>query len=157
MIADNTALAPYYERLFATHLSVRFGDVGLDKSLLHWINDGLMAVFFLLVGLEIKREVLRRRAVAARRRRRCRSSARIGGMLVPAAIYVAFNRGDADLAARLGDPGGDRHRLLARRAGAAGQPRAALAEGIPDRRSPIFDDLGAIVGHRGRSTPTTFR
>ena len=54
-------------------------------------------------------------------------------MAVPALIYVAFNWGDPDDAARLGDPGGDRHRLRARRAVAARHPRAGVAEGVPHR------------------------
>ena len=73
-----------------TKLTVAFGAAGLSKPLLLWINDGLMAVFFLLIGLEIKREVvegeLSRPAQVA-----LPIAGAIGGIVVPAAIYVAFN------------------------------------------------------------------
>lgn len=143
MIADNTALAPYYERLFATHLSVRFGDVGLDKSLLHWIDDGLMAVFFLLIGLEIKREVVEGE-LSSRAQATLPLVAAFFGMLVPAAIYVAFNRADAislrgwaipsatDIAFSLG--------VLALLGSRVPIGLKVLLTAIA-----VFDDLGAIV------------
>jgi len=62
----------------------------LGLSLLHWVNDGLMAIFFLLVGLEIKREVLEGE-LAARPKRILPGFAALGGMVVPALIYLAFN------------------------------------------------------------------
>ena len=78
------------DRLFTTRLTVDFGGVGLSKPLLLWINDGLMAVFFLLVGLEIKREVmegeLSRPAQVV-----LPIAGAAGGMVVPAAIYAVFN------------------------------------------------------------------
>lgn len=78
------------DRLLATRLTIDVGGAGLSKPLLLWINDGLMATFFLLVGLEIKREVLEgelsRPAQVA-----LPIAGAIGGMVVPAAIYAAFN------------------------------------------------------------------
>ena len=60
---------------------------------MHWINDGLMVVFFLLVGMEIKREVVEGE-LSRPRRWRCRSPAPWAASLVPAAIYAAFNWND---------------------------------------------------------------
>lgn len=78
-----------YESLFATELSVRLGTlVHLDEDVLFWVNEGLMAVYFLVIGLEIKREVvsgeLRRLRVAS-----VPVAAALGGMVVPALIYLA--------------------------------------------------------------------
>jgi NhaA family Na+:H+ antiporter len=64
----------------------------LDESILHWVNDGLMAIFFFLIGLEIKREVLVGE-LASVRAATLPIVAAIGGVLVPAAIYTAFNAG----------------------------------------------------------------
>lgn len=93
LLASNSPLAWLYDGFLHTPVGIRVGDLALDKSLLHWINDGLMAIFFFLVGLEIKRELLQGElstfgqavlpAVAA-----------IGGMVAPAIIYVAINTGD---------------------------------------------------------------
>src|SRR5512134_566157 len=54
----NSALSPYYDAFLETYATVRVGTLAIDKPLLLWINDGLMALFFFLVGLEIKRELL---------------------------------------------------------------------------------------------------
>jgi NhaA family Na+:H+ antiporter len=93
LLASNSPLAWLYDGFLHTPVGIRVGDLALDKSLLHWINDGLMAIFFFLVGLEIKRELLQGElstfgqavlpAVAA-----------VGGMVAPAVIYVAINTGD---------------------------------------------------------------
>lgn len=93
LLASNSPLAWLYDGFLHTPVGIRVGDLALDKSLLHWINDGLMAIFFFLVGLEIKRELLQGElstfgqavlpAVAA-----------LGGMVAPAIIYVAINTGD---------------------------------------------------------------
>lgn len=86
LVVANSPLAPLY---FGTLKSY----VG-PLSVLHWINDGLMAVFFLLVGLEIKREALDGE-LATWPQRILPGICAAGGMLVPALIYVAFNQGDA--------------------------------------------------------------
>ncbi|MEJ2678363.1 MAG: Na+/H+ antiporter NhaA [Gemmatimonadota bacterium] len=81
-----------YFHLWETDVVVGGGSVRLVQSLHHWINDGLMAVFFFLVGLEIKREVLVGE-LASPRNAALPIAAAIGGMLVPAAIFLAFNAG----------------------------------------------------------------
>jgi NhaA family Na+:H+ antiporter len=93
VIADNSPLAPWYDALFDLPVSVRVGALVLDKPLLLWINDGLMAVFFLLVGLEIKRE-LAEGELSSRAQAILPFGAALSGMLVPAAIYAFLNRHD---------------------------------------------------------------
>ncbi|NJO22607.1 MAG: Na+/H+ antiporter NhaA [Sphingomonadales bacterium] len=95
LLLDNSRLAWISEALLQTRLSVSLGDFGLDKPLLLWINDGLMAIFFLLVGLEIKRELLVGE-LATRERAVLPVLAAIGGMILPAIIYVLINIGDTD-------------------------------------------------------------
>jgi NhaA family Na+:H+ antiporter len=89
LIISNSPLAELYERLLALHLGPTLGALSLEKSLLHWINDGLMAVFFFLVGLEIKREVLEGELSSARQIALPGLCA-LGGMVAPALVYLGF-------------------------------------------------------------------
>lgn len=95
MVIMNTALSTGYGALLGTTITVAFGEYGIAKPLLLWINDFLMAIFFLLVGLEIKREVVTGN-LSNIRAASLPLVAAIGGMLVPALIYVFFNSGDPD-------------------------------------------------------------
>jgi NhaA family Na+:H+ antiporter len=88
----NSPLADYYLRFFELHLSLKFGDLGLDKSLGHWINDGLMAIFFFLVGLEIKRELIEGE-LSSPRQAALPAIAAVGGMAAPALVYFLLNAG----------------------------------------------------------------
>ncbi len=81
-----------YFQLWETHFSVSFGSFTLDESLHHWINDGLMAVFFFVVGLEIKREVLAGE-LSSIKQSMLPVGAALGGMLVPALFYLLFTDG----------------------------------------------------------------
>lgn len=86
----NSPLSDGYMALLDTHIGITAGPFVLDESVLHWINDGLMAVFFFLVGLEIKREILIGE-LASPRAAALPIIAAIGGVTVPALIYIGFN------------------------------------------------------------------
>jgi Na+:H+ antiporter, NhaA family len=81
-----------YDDLWTTHLAVALGDWELDLDLRDWINDGLMVLFFFVVGLEIKRELVEGE-LREPRRAALPVWAALGGMVVPALIYAAFNAG----------------------------------------------------------------
>lgn len=95
MLFANTPLEVAYNYFLETPLEVRLGrHIHIAKPLLLWINDGLMAVFFLLIGLEVKREVLVGQ-LSSRSQLALPSIAAVGGMLAPALIYVLINAGDS--------------------------------------------------------------
>lgn len=81
-----------YHLFHTLELKLQIGQAGVSKSISHWINDGLMAVFFLLVGLEIKREVLAGE-LARLKQAALPVCAALGGMVVPALVYAGFNAG----------------------------------------------------------------
>ncbi|TCO79237.1 sodium/proton antiporter (NhaA family) [Plasticicumulans lactativorans] len=143
MVVANSPLAPLYDLFISLPVAVRVGPLEIAKPLLLWVNDGLMAVFFFLVGLELKREVLEGE-LSELGQIALPALAALGGMVAPALIYVAFNVGDpvslggwaipaaTDIAFALG--------IL-----------ALLGERVPTALKvflvsiAIFDDLGAIV------------
>jgi NhaA family Na+:H+ antiporter len=93
LVIANSPLAGPYFTLLETKLGFTIGPVHLNETVLHWINDGLMALFFLLVGLEIKREVLDGE-LSQPSRVILPGLAALGGVVAPALIYTAFNGGD---------------------------------------------------------------
>lgn len=143
MVAANSPWSEQYQGFLQLPFSIQLDDYGLAKPLLLWINDGLMAVFFFMVGLELKRELLEGQlskpadillpAIAA-----------LGGMLIPAAVFVAINWQDpialqgwaipaaTDIAFALG--------ILALLG-----PRVPLSLKIFLSSLAIFDDIGAIL------------
>jgi NhaA family Na+:H+ antiporter len=88
----NSALSPFYDDLLHTHLTLELGEYQITKSLLHWINDGLMTYFIFIVGLEIKREIMVGE-LSNPKSALLSVVAALGGMLFPGAIYFAINRG----------------------------------------------------------------
>ncbi len=134
IVVANSPLAPLYFSTLKSYLG--------PLSVLHWINDALMAIFFLLVGLEIKREMVDGQ-LSSWSRRVLPGFAAAGGMASRAHLCRIQQRRSC-CAARLGDSGRHRHRLCARRALAARSARACIAEGVScgtrDHR-----DLGAVV------------
>ncbi len=96
LIFANTALAGFYQDLVKTPVGISVGEWRLEKTVHHWVNDGLMALFFFIVGLELKREILVGE-LAAPRQAVLPIVAAIGGMVVPVLIYVGFNLGGDSL------------------------------------------------------------
>ena len=90
------ALRPVYESFLGARTTIAIGSIGLSKPLVLWINDGLMAVFFFLVGLEIKREVIEGN-LSRRENIILPALAAAGGMAAPALVYTLFNAGDPAL------------------------------------------------------------
>ncbi len=93
MFLANSPFAAYYNKMMETPVMVMFGEFHIAKPLLLWINDGLMAIFFFMVGLEIKREVIEG-SLSDRSKLAVPALAAVGGMVVPALIYSYFNWGD---------------------------------------------------------------
>lgn len=83
-------MSPWYQSFLHIPVEIRIGSLHLDKSLYHWVNDGLMSIFFLLIGLEVKREILEGH-LSSIRQVALPGIAAIGGVLVPAGIYLVFN------------------------------------------------------------------
>jgi NhaA family Na+:H+ antiporter len=88
LVWANSPWKSSYTRLWGHHLHLRFAGHGIDLSLQHWVNDGLMTIFFLVVGLEIKREMTSGH-LAGRRAATLPVLAALGGMVVPALLYLA--------------------------------------------------------------------
>ncbi|MBD2784098.1 Na+/H+ antiporter NhaA [Xenorhabdus sp. DI] len=93
LIMANTPLQGIYHQFLNLPVAVQFAALEINKPLLLWINDGLMAVFFLIVGLEVKRELMEG-SLASRDKAIFPAIAALGGMLAPALIYLLFNGSD---------------------------------------------------------------
>ncbi len=90
IIIANSNFSSMYNNIIHTYITIGYKDFSLSMSILHWINDGLMAIFFLVVGMEIKREIVFGE-LKSFKKTILPVSAAIGGMVVPAIIYVLFN------------------------------------------------------------------
>ena len=143
IIIANTPLINIYNLLLDTPVEIRIGGLQIAKPLLLWINDGLMALFFFLVGLELKRELIEGE-LSDKRNLILPGVGAIGGMLVPALVYLAFNSHDpvavkgwaipaaTDIAFALGVLS-----LLG--------PRVPTSLKVFLTSLAIFDDIGAII------------
>src|SRR3954464_10367139 len=96
LLIANSPLGASYQALLVRDLRLGIAPLVLTKDVLHWVNDGLMAVFFLLVGLEIKRECLVG-DLNSPRRALLPAIGALGGMLVPALVYLLCVRGRPEL------------------------------------------------------------
>ena len=138
----NSPFAASYADLWNTTLTVGAGSAVLAEPLIFWINDALMAIFFLVVGLEIKREILNGE-LASVRRAALPLAAALGGMLVPAGLYVALNAGGDGMAGWATPMATD----IAFSLGVLALlgTRAPLALKVFLTALAIADDLGAVV------------
>ena len=93
LFLENTFMHDFYTSFLHTPVEIRFGDLQIAKPLLLWVNDGLMAVFFFVIGLEIKREV-KEGHLSSLSQITLPGIAAIGGMVVPALVFIAFNKGE---------------------------------------------------------------
>jgi len=144
IIANNvTALRPAYEAFLQTPVSVSIGSHGLSKPSLLWINDGLMAIFFFLVGLEIKREVLEGN-LSSREQFVLPAIAAVGGMVAPALIYTLFNVGHPELRGGWAIPAATDIAFALGALSLAGN-RVPVALKVFLLTLATLDDLGAIV------------
>jgi NhaA family Na+:H+ antiporter len=93
LFLQNSFLTEYYTTFLHTPIEIRFGELHIAKPLLLWVNDGLMAIFFFYIGLEVKEEVLHGH-LSSMKQVILPGIAAAGGMLVPALVFIAFNKGD---------------------------------------------------------------
>jgi len=94
LLLQNSGLSELYSGFLHTPVEIRFGDLQIAKPLLLWVNDGLMAIFFLLIGLEVKREFMEGH-LSSLSQLALPGAAALGGMVVPALVFTIFNQGDS--------------------------------------------------------------
>lgn len=96
MVIANSDLASSYDHILHRYITIGYRELSLSMSVLHWINDGLMAIFFFVVGMEIKREVAIGELKSIKKTI-LPVAAAVGGMIVPAIIYMVFNYNEATI------------------------------------------------------------
>ena len=142
LVWANSPLAASYTALWETYLTVGGGPLVIEKPLILWVNDGLMAIFFFVVGLEIKREVLAGE-LAQPRKAALAIAAALGGMVVPALLYTAVTLG-TDRAVGWGIPMATDIAFALGVLALLGS-RAPLALKVFLTAVAIVDDLGAVI------------
>lgn len=143
LLLANTPLSAYYNLLIEMPVEVRVGPLQLAKPLLLWVNDGLMAVFFFLVGLELKREIIEGE-LSDLRKVSLPAIGALGGMLVPAGFYAAINWGDASALQGWAIPAATDIAFALGVLALLGQ-RVPVALKLFLVSLAIFDDVGAII------------
>jgi len=94
LILENSGLSDLYNHFLHTHVEIRFGSLQIAKPLLLWVNDGLMAIFFFLIGLEVKREVLEGQ-LSSIKQVALPGIAALGGMIMPAVVFILINQSES--------------------------------------------------------------
>ena len=131
LLIANSAVHAAYDEFWHTMAGLFVGDFGFEQSLKHWVDDALMAIFFFVVGLEIKREFIVGE-LSTLRGALLPVVAAVGGMVVPAAIYIALNAGGPG-AAGWGVPMATDIAFALGVLALAGVERPGRAEGLPHR------------------------
>lgn len=143
MILANTPLSTFYDLIINTPVHIRIGPLEIAKPLLLWINDGLMAVFFFLIGLELKRELLVGE-LSDRRKIILPVLGAVGGMLIPSLIYIAVNYNDPAAMRGWAIPAATDIAFALGILSLLGS-RVPISLKILLTSLAIFDDIGAIV------------
>ena len=143
LMCANTPLQTYYALFLDTPVEIRIGSLEIAKPLLLWINDGLMAVFFFLIGLELKRELIEGE-LSDKRNIILPGVGAIGGMVVPAMIYMYFNAEDSTAMVGWAIPAATDIAFALGVLSLLGS-RVPTAIKIFLTSLAIFDDIGAII------------
>jgi NhaA family Na+:H+ antiporter len=143
MLLANSPLSHFYEGFLDTTVAVQVGALAIDKPFLLWVNDGLMALFFFLIGLEIKREIVEGE-LSSFSQIVLPGVGAIGGMIVPAAIYTWLNWGDSPALEGWAIPVATDIAFALALLGTFGS-RVPIALKVFLLTLAIFDDLAAIV------------
>ena len=143
LLLANSPLASYYHDFLATDIQVRIASLDLHKPLFLWINDGLMALFFLLIGMEVKREMIDG-ALSTRAQAVFPAIAALGGMLAPALIYLLLNQGNPETQSGWAIPAATDIAFALAVLGLLGK-RVPLSMRIFLTALAVVDDIGGII------------